>query len=546
MPNKPVENGLSNVETKLQNYVKTWSNYCITLWGVRKIMLSMALGGISVLALPPIHLFFVLFFTLPSLIWLLEGAIQTNLEVQTKANSSFIYRLWSKIYGARSAFWVGLSFGFGYFFFGLLWVGEAFLVDANAHLALLPFAITLLPLLLSVFWGLACLTARLFWGDSFKNVIILSISLVFWEFIRGHIFTGLPWNLLGSVFDVSTAMLQSAAIWGVYGLTFIVIFIGLSLSLIVNSRFNIRQVFSGVFICLAVLWIGGTVRLYNHPTQYHDDILLRLVQGNIAQKDKWQAEMRTVIANRYLDLSARQTSSENNGLSEITHLIWPESAMPFLLEADSDFMRQATRILAQDAYLITGAVRRQKNGDKNDFYNSILAFDSTGNRVAQYDKHHLVPFGEYMPLSDMFKKIGVDKLVAIKENFQTGDKPSNIYLKNTPAFAANICFEIIFSGNVVDRINRPEWILNLTNDSWFGKSIGPYQHLAQARMRAIEEGLPLVRNANSGITAIFDPVGRVIAQLPQGKTAILDSRLPQNISPTIFSHIASFFTQQSH
>lgn len=541
MPKTTSQTGLSAVEAKLQHYVQSWSNYCITVWGIRKILLGMALGSLSVLALPPLYLPFVLFFTMPSLIWLLDGAIQTNLEVQAKADSSFLYRLWAKIYGARSAFWVGLSFGFGYFFFGLLWVGEAFLVDANAHIALLPFAVTLLPLILALFWALACLTARLFWGGAVKNVIVLTLSLSLWEFVRGHIFTGLPWNLLGMVFDFSVAMLQSASIWGVYGLTFIAILLSLSFSLVVNSRFNIRQVSLAVLAAMVIMWAGGSIRLYNNPTQYHDDILLRLVQGNIAQKDKWQMEMRAVIANRYLELSARQTSAESKGLGEITHLIWPESAMPFLLEAGSDFMQQATRILAQDAYLITGAVRRQNNGDETEFYNSILAFDSSGNRLGKYDKHHLVPFGEYVPLSDMFKKIGVDKLIAMREDFQTGQKPTNIYLKNTPAFAANICFEIIFSGNIVDRENRPEWILNLTNDSWFGETIGPYQHLAQARMRAVEEGLPLVRNANSGITAVFDPLGRLIAQLPKGKTAILDSRLPQKIAPTAYVGLTSLF-----
>lgn len=527
--------------TKLQSYVQSWSDQCITVWGKRKLMLSFALGGISVLALPPIHMFFVLFFTMPSLVWLLDGAIQTSLETEAKASSSWLFRLWNKIYGARSAFWVGLGFGFGYFFFGLLWIGEAFLVDASEHLWLMPFAVTLLPLLLAVFWGLATLTARLFWAGSVRNVIILALSLTFWEFLRGQVFSGLPWNLLGFAFDFSTAMLQSAAIWGIYGLTFIITLLSLSVALMVNNGFKMRSIWLGILCILVIMGGAGSVRLYLNPTQYHDDILLRLVQGNIAQKDKWRPEMRSVIANRYLELSARQTSSENQGLGNVTHLIWPESAMPFLLEPGSSFMREATRILNEDAYLITGAVRKQSIAGKIEFFNSVLAFDAAGNRLGKYDKHHLVPFGEYLPLSNLMRKIGVDKLVPLQDDFKTGQKPGNIYLKNTPAFAVNICFEIIFSGQVVDRINRPDWILNLTNDSWFGSSIGPYQHLAQARMRAIEEGLPLVRNANSGVTAIFDPLGRVVAQLPHGKAAILDGRLPQKISPTIFVKWLSFF-----
>lgn len=532
---------LPSSNNKLHSYIQAWSNQCITVWGKRKILLSMALGGLSVLALPPIYMFFVLFFTMPSLVWLLDGAIQTTLEVEAKADQSLLFRMWNKIYGARSAFWVGLGFGFGYFFFGLLWIGEAFLVDAAENILLMPFAITLLPLVLAVFWGLACLTARLFWAGSVRNIIILAISFTFWEALRGHIFTGFPWNLLGFAFDFSTAMLQSAAIWGIYGLTFIITLLSFSVALVVNSRFKMHHIFISIVATLVLMWGAGSVRLYLNPTQYHQDILLRLVQGNIAQKDKWRRDMRSVIANRYLELSARQTSAENKGLGDITHLIWPESAMPFLLEPDSSFMREATRILNPDAYLIAGAVRKQTSNGKIEFFNSVLAFDATGNRVGQYDKHHLVPFGEYLPLNDLFRKIGVDKLVPLQDEFKTGQKPANIYLKNTPAFAVNICFEIIFSGYVVDPITRPDWILNLTNDSWFGSSIGPYQHLAQARLRAVEEGLPLVRNANSGVTAIFDPLGRVVAQLPHGKAAVLDGRLPQKIPPTIFVKLISYF-----
>lgn len=524
----------ANLETKLTHYVQSWSSYCITIWGWRKALLSFALGGLSVLSLPPIYMFFTLFFTLPSLLWLLDGAVETTLEVQSKANPSWLYRLWRKIYGAKSAFWVGLYFGFGYFFFGLLWVGEAFLVDTNAHLAMLPFAVTLLPLLLGLFWGFAALTARMFWGGPIKNIFVLSLSLTLWEFLRGHIFTGLPLNLMGFAFDFSTAMLQSAAIWGVYGLTFIVIFLALCASLVVNTRFNLRQVFIGLACTLIAIWGAGSVRLFLNPTQYQDEVVLRLVQGNIAQDEKWKIDYRSVIANRFLELSGRKSANENSELGAVTHIIWPESAMPFLLEPTSNFMREATRLLGPNAHLITGAIRRQIIDEKTEFFNSVLAFDKSGNRLGKYDKHHLVPFGEYVPLSQWLEKIGISKLINFNGNFKTGAAPSNIYLKNTPAFAATICFELIFSGNIVDRENRPEWILNVTNDAWFGNSIGPYQHLAQARMRAVEEGLPIVRVANTGLTVVIDPVGRSVAQLPRGKTAILDSRLPKHIEPTIF------------
>ena len=517
----------------------TWSSYCITIWGWRKLLLSTGLGALSVLALPPINLFFVLFFTLPSLIWLLDGALETSLKAQADLKNKFIKRLFTKLYAARSAFLVGLTFGFGYFFVGLLWIGEAFLVEEK-FIYLLPFAVTLMPLLLATFWGLACFFARVFWTSAIKNVLILTIFLSFFEYLRGHIFTGFPWNLLGFAFDFSTAMLQSASIWGVYGLTFMVILLSSAFSLLINTRFKFKTVASSLALIFFVIWAGGAIRLYYNPTQFHDDILLRLVQGNIAQKDKWRAEMRPVIANRYLELSARKLSAENLGLSKITHLIWPEAAMPFLLKPESSFMRQVTSLLNKDAYLITGATRRQGNGDSATFYNSILAFDSQGNQLGKYDKHHLVPFGEYLPYSNLLKKIGLNKLIPMEGEFSKGKKAANIYLKNTPPFAANICFEIIFSAKVVDRKYRPEWILNVTNDGWFGETIGPHQHLAQARMRAIEEGLPTVRVANTGYTAIFDPLGRKIAHLAKGKADVLDSQLPLKVEPTIFVILTSF------
>ncbi len=527
---------------KIQNNIVAWSSYCITIWGWRKALLALLLGALSVLALPPINLPFILIFTMPSLIWLLDGAYNTSLKKQNDNKYGFISKVFKNISSARPAFWVGIHFAFGYFFVGLFWIGEAFLVEAERVVYLLPFAITLMPLLLSIFWGLACLVARIFWTTSpIKNVIIFTFSLTFFEILRGNIFTGFPWNLLGFAFDFSTAMLQSAAIWGIYGLTFIVILLSTGFAIFADARYKPRSVFMVLFTGFLVLWVGGSARLYYSPTQYNDKIYLRLVQGNIAQKDKWRPEMREAIANRYLELSAKKTTDKDEGLNKITHLIWPEAAMPFLLRPESSFMREAISLLKQDAFLITGAIDKQNIDGNITYFNSILVFNSSGNRVGKYNKHHLVPFGEYLPYAKLLKKIGLEKMVSVNEDISKGKKPTNIYLKNTPAFAASICYEAIFSGRIVEKENRPEWILNLTNDAWFGETIGPYQHLAQARMRAIEEGLPMVRVANTGLTAVFDPMGRKVASLPKGKTDILDTRLPLKVGPTIFVMLSKIY-----
>lgn len=531
----------NRVRNIFQQLLLSWSSYCITSWGWRKFVLSFCLGGISVLALPPVGWFFMLFFTMPSLVWMLDGAVETSFAQQTNQKKTGFKRILADIYAIRSAFGVGFGFGFGYFFVGLLWIGEAFLVDAQQYIYLLPIAVTMLPAFLALFWAMACLVARYFWAGRIKNIIILSVSLTVFEYLRGNILTGLPWNLLGFAFDFSTAMLQSASVWGVYGLTFWVFLVSLSVSLLASDQVKMRNVIIGIGCFFAVFWGAGTVRLNMYPTQYHDNIVMRLVQGNIAQVDKWRPEMRSVIANRYLELSGRKTTADTSNIAEFTHLIWPESAVPFLLNVGSGFMRETSRILGDDAYLITGAVRKQKGVEKDQYFNSVLAFDADGNRLAKYDKHHLVPFGEYLPFNGLLETMGINKLISFDGSFSAGIQPTNIYLKNTPAFAPVICFEIIFSGQIVDRKNRPEWILNLTNDAWFGQTIGPYQHLAQARMRAIEEGLPLVRIANTGVSAVFDPLGREIARLRQGKTAILDTPLPLKIEPTLFVKMALFF-----
>ncbi len=525
---------------KLQLAIFAWSSYCITIWGWRKLGLAAILGAASVVSLPPIGFFLILLVTMPSLIWLLDGAIDTSLKQQTKGKQNFIIKLFARIYAARSAFAVGMAFGFGYFFAGLYWIGSAFFAENNDFILLMPFATILLPLLLSIYWALACLLARIFWSGSVRNVFTVAICLSIFEFLRGTLFTGLPWNLMGFAFDFSTALLQSAAIWGIYGLTFIVILFSSAFSLFANASISHKKLSISLVLCISVLFAGGSIRLSMNPTQYHDNVKLRLVQGNISQADKWRPEMRSIIANRYLELSGKKSEQQILGIDQVTHLIWPESAMPFLLEPNSSFMREAIDRLADGAYLITGAIRKHTVGNKVEFFNAILAFDSNGNQLGKYDKHHLVPFGEYLPHGNLLKKFGLSKLISMKDDFSRGIKASNIYLKNTPSFGANICYEVIFSAKVVERLHRPEWMLNITNDAWFGKSIGPYQHLAQARMRAIEEGLPMVRNANTGISAIFDPLGRLIASIPLGKTDVLDSALPLKVEPTFYVILASF------
>jgi len=260
-------------------------------------------------------------------------------------------------------------------------------------------------------------------------------------------------------------------------------------------------------------------------------------------------------------LSDRPISPQSSGVRDVTHLIWPESAFPFFLTREADALTQIAGLLQPATILITGAVRPPENAAApTRAYNSIYVIDHDGSILSVYDKVHLVPFGEYLPLQDLLERLGLTQLTKIRGGFISGDRRRNQHLPGAPDFLPLVCYEIIFPGDSVPRSERPGWIydhigryvgwpfvsgtgerpgwlLNLTNDGWFGPSAGPYQHFQEARVRAIEEGLPLVRAANTGISAVVDPVGRVIKSLPLGTEGVLDSALPQPLAPSLYAQV---------
>jgi apolipoprotein N-acyltransferase len=241
---------------------------------------------------------------------------------------------------------------------------------------------------------------------------------------------------------------------------------------------------------------------------------------------------------RYLALSSRATSAHTAGLTDVTHLIWPESAFPFFLTREAEALAQIAKLLPNGTVLITGAVRAPETVPVDAVtraYNSIYVLDHDATILSIYDKVHLVPFGEYLPFQDVLERLGLTQLVAVKGGFVPGDRRRAIAVPRAPHMLPLVCYEAVFPGEAVPRGERPGWMLNLTNDGWFGRSSGPYQHLQQARVRAIEEGLPMVRAANTGISAVIDPVGRVLAALPLSTEGILDSPLPRALAATPYS-----------
>jgi len=265
---------------------------------------------------------------------------------------------------------------------------------------------------------------------------------------------------------------------------------------------------------------------------------LRIMQPNLPQDEKFNYGSRQKIMNHYLSLSERATGPQSAGLRDVTHLIWPESAFPFFLTREAGALAQIADALPAGTVLLTGAARFADSpaGEKGPrAYNSVYAIDHDGTILSVYDKVHLVPFGEYLPFQTTLEKLGLMQLTKVQGGFLAGDRHRSYDVRGAPRFLPLICYEAVFPGVVVPRGERPGWLLNVTNDAWFGISSGPYQHFQQARVRAIEEGLPLVRAANNGISAVIDPVGRIVAHLPLGSEGVLDAGLPRAIIPTLYA-----------
>jgi apolipoprotein N-acyltransferase len=257
---------------------------------------------------------------------------------------------------------------------------------------------------------------------------------------------------------------------------------------------------------------------------------LRLVQGDIAQTLKWQPEQRARWFRRYLELSARPAD-------HIKAIIWPESATPYPLDREPEARRLIARVVPPGGLLLTGSARFDLESKPPRAWNSLFALDDTGRILAVYDKHELVPFGEFLPFRTVLGRLGLEKLTQGSIDFQPGPGRVTLTLPGLPPFSPLICYEAIFPGRVVDPHARPDWLLNVTNDAWFGRSSGPYQHLAMARFRAIEEGLPLVRAANTGISVVVDPYGRVQARLDLDVTGVLDAALPAPLPEPPFARL---------
>ena len=512
------------VETRRPGFsITRLAHWIVLSWGWRRALVAFTAGAVSVLALAPFDAWPVLFFTFPILVWLVDGAAGGRLG------------------GLPSAAIAGWWFGFGYFLAGLYWVGYAFLVDAKTFGWLLPFAVIALPAAMACYTGLGLALARMLWTRGPTRLIALAVALTAAEWLRGHLFSGFPWNVYGYALTGPLVLAQSAALIGIWGLTFIAVAVFASPAVFTDDRTDSRRPWLplalGVAI-LAALAIYGAWRLGRTPTAFVDNVRLRIMQPNLQQDDKFNYSAKQRVMSHYLELSDRSTGPQSTGVRDVTHLIWPESAFPFLLTREPDALAQIAALIPEGTVLITGAVRAPElpPGQKIErAYNSIYVIDHDGSILSVYDKIHLVPFGEYLPFQDFLEKLGLMQLTKLPGGFIAGERRRPMPVPRAPRMLPFLCYEIIFPGETVPDNERPGWLLNLTNDGWFGISSGPYQHLQQARVRTIEQGLPLVRAANTGISAVIDPLGRIVKSLPLGTEGIMDASLPRRIDATLYA-----------
>ncbi len=488
------------------------------LRGARQLGAALLLGLVSATALPPLYLVPLLVPAFTGLIWLLEGCP-----------------------GWRRAFLVGWAFAVGHHLGGLYWVGIAMTVDLARFWWFLPIAVGGLAFGLGLFVALATAALRALRLRGPALVLGLAAAWLLGEVARGHLLSGFPWNLVGTVWAFDAAPLQAASLVGVWGLSAVTLLAAAAPAALAappgtsgRSRF--------VLLCLmplAACLLFGLARVNLAPAPGSETargadgapIALRIVQPSISQQEKWQPTRREQHVSQQIDMTRLE------GFEALDLVVWSETAVPFLLNLEPGLRRHLGAAVPPGGLLLAGAPTREQTAEGLPLlYNSLYILGAEGSERERFDKVHLVPFGEYVPLRGLISALGFASLTG--GNFSSGPGPRVLALPGLPPVSPLICYEVIFPSRVYPPDGpRPAWLLNVTNDAWFGKSSGPYQHFANARLRTIEEGLPLVRAANNGISAVVDPYGRVLGHLPLDAVADLDAALPAPLPPTLYARI---------
>lgn len=526
-------------------------------------LLAFAAGMFSTLAMAPLFIWPIMFVTMSLMLWLIDSALQpTEIHSPKRTGEADDLVLYSPQQIARKQniikmFWLGWSFGFGYFLVSLYWIGSSFLVEPEKFALIMPFAVTLLPAALACFYGLGFTIMGLYWPDGPARLVSFAFAIFSADWLRGHMFTGFPWNLIGHSLTSQLELMQSVTLFGLYGLSALAVLIFASPAIILGissqaAQNKNRQYNKLINLTPALIALLSLLSLYvygNHritmagPTQYDETIQLVLIQPDISQKDKVDNDKRLAAVLKTIEMTeALPPLGQNKYQQRI--IIWPETAIPYALNNAADLLSRLGQILPENTTLITGAfhVEKQSPTEALKVYNSLFVINDKGEIISTYDKHHLVPFGEYLPLPGLFRGIGLTALAEERGGFKVGPEPEPVLLPNGPSFLPSICYEAIFPLNkkIVGKSNADEslvrgkyvdyqgaqWLINISNDAWFGRTAGPHQHAHQVKIRAVETGIPMVRVVNSGITAIYDGLGRTIKTTRLGFSQTINSSLP--------------------
>ncbi len=406
---------------------------------------------------------------------------------------------------AQQSFLLGWLFGLGHFTTSLYWIANALLVPPAPFKWAVPFAIFGLPVFIALFPAFCCWMYKKLKPNTSFQPLVFSTLWVVTELMRSFFFTGFPWNLMGYVWHGPA--LQGAYIFTIWGLSLFTMLFATSGWLVIKKEYRTAVIYILPIIFLATY---GQLRLAKTPIEYTEKTV-RIVQPNIPQQDKWNRKLGPAHVNKMLRLSYHTPAPLNA-------IIWPEAALRYTLSTNPLLRQHITKYLDKNTFLITGAI--EKKGGQ--FTNSVIALNNKGNIIAQYDKYHLVPFGEYIPFQDYLPlKPLAEKLGKVS----AGKSPTTMRLNDFPVFQPLICYEVIFPEITLSQ--KSQLLINVTNDAWYGDSTGPHQHLQIARVRAIESGTPLIRVANTGISAAFDALGRELVRIPLNKEGFVDVKIPK-------------------
>lgn len=481
----------------------------ILLSGWRRAGLAVLMGALASFALPPYDFFAVCLVSFPVLVWLIDGAVDN-------AGVGPIRRL-------LPAAAIGWWFGFGYFVFGLWWIGNALLVDAENFAWAIPFAIFGLPAFLAFFYALATALARLFWSDGIGRVLALAFGFGIAEWLRSFVLTGFPWNAIGYAAMPVPVLMQSSVITGLLAMNVLAVIVFAMPALLVDRR-DIKTGLALVILLVSAHVGYGVYRLSTAPIEAKGP-QVRIVQPSIAQDLKWEATARKDIFAKYL---AMTSEAPKDGKPRPQVIIWPETSVPYILTKAPEALKGIADTLQDGQVLLAGAIRVEEPGGGEEplYYNSIFAIDSNGEITGAADKVHLVPFGEYLPFEKMLRRFGVNEVVEMPGGFTAAASRRSLPVTDAFNVLPLICYEAIFPAEMSYQGPPAAAIVNVTNDAWYGDTPGPYQHFRQAQLRAVEQGLPLVRAANNGLSGVVDPYGRIIDALALNAVGVVDAAVP--------------------